>query len=369
MYMTHFNTQRCDDFIMEISSPTVSPSSYPSPSPSSSSDSPQLSILDRWSVIVLSKKLSWRAERISHFLHCNIKTVYQILHKYEHFGDVCDLPRSGRPPVIEKGSKLDDVLIGLLREFRFYTPALIASKFEKVTKISLSPKSIKRLAYRAGFRRVLTSKAPLLTEKNKEQRRKFAEKNVDEEWDDVVFTDEKLFEFNTGGRVWKQPEEPPIIAFKSQQGYKWMVWGGIWKGGRTRLHIRDADDTIDSEEYQNILWEYFIEPSENNEIPNPFLRILQDNAKPHKSSSTEHFLENFHVTVVPDYPANSPDLNPIEKVWSWMTQYIETQGPSTPEEYLNLIEDGWQKIPQSIIDAFIEHEKVAIESIAEGKSQ
>ena len=86
-------------------------------------------------------------------------------------------------------------------------------------------------------------------------------------------------------------------------------------GGKTKLHIRDSNDFIDAEEYQNILWEYFIEPMENNEIDNPFLRLLQDNATPHKDKGTMDFLHNFDVDLVENYPPCSPDLNPIEKVW------------------------------------------------------
>jgi len=268
--------------------------------------------------------------------------------------------RGGRPPSFEKGSQLDDVLISLLKKYRKFTPILIATKFEEITGKHFSPKTIKRMAYRANFYRVLTSKAPLLNEDHKKKRIHFARENREEERDDVVFIDEKIFVFTTSGRVWKTHEEPPITSYKSQQNYKWMVWRGIWMGGKTKLHIRDSDDHIDAEEYQNIIWEYFIEPMENNEIDNPFLRLLQDNATPHKDKGTMEFFDNFDVDIVENYPPCSPDLNPIEKVWGWMVQYIDKRGPTTPDEYFKLIGESWNNIPMNIINVFISHQKKVV---------
>jgi transposase len=133
------------------------------------------------------------------------------------------------------------------------------------------------------------------------------------------------------------------------QRTKYMVWGGIWKKGRTELYI--SEDNIDSEEYQCILWDYLIDPCHEEYLE--YMRLLQDNAPPHTSQSTRDFLDNFEVEVIEDYPPMSPDINAIERVWGWMENHINHKYVNNPEKYQQLIEEAWNEIAQTVIDSYI----------------
>ena len=67
---------------------------------------------------------------------------------------------------------------------------------------------------------------------------------------------------------------------------------------------------------------------------NPELQFMQDNASPHKAAFTRESLRVKNIEPI-NWPPYSPDLNPIEAVWSEMKDYIENQYPE--------LEDGRER--------------------------
>ncbi len=65
--------------------------------------------------------------------------------------------------------------------------------------------------------------------------------------------------------------------------------------------------------YQDIL-EHFMLPSADQLFKDADLIFQQDLAPAHTAKSTKSWL-NYHDVSVLDWPANSPDLNPIEILW------------------------------------------------------
>jgi len=43
--------------------------------------------------------------------------------------------------------------------------------------------------------------------------------------------------------------------------------------------------------------------------------LQQDNARPHTSKSSITFFEDQGIILLKEWPATSPDLNPIENLW------------------------------------------------------
>ncbi|GFS48294.1 transposable element Tcb1 transposase [Trichonephila clavipes] len=99
-----------------------------------------------------------------------------------------------------------------------------------------------------------------------------------------------------------------------------MVWGGIGYHSCTPL-VRIAG-TLNSQRY---IYEV-LEP-----VVLPYLQGLataifqQDNARPHVARIVQRFFVNHHIKLLP-WLARSPDLSPIENMWSMVAQRL-TQLP------------------------------------------
>ena len=58
----------------------------------------------------------------------------------------------------------------------------------------------------------------------------------------------------------------------------------------------------------------------------PYLLVTQDNASSHKAARTMREFERRGMAPI-EWPPFSPDLNPIELVWSYMKDYMQTRYP------------------------------------------
>ena len=64
--------------------------------------------------------------------------------------------------------------------------------------------------------------------------------------------------------------------------------------------------------------------------------VVMDNLSPHKSDPTLRLIAQAGAQVL-FLPAYSPDLNPIEKMWSKIKAYLRAVGARTPEALLQAI--------------------------------
>ena len=79
------------------------------------------------------------------------------------------------------------------------------------------------------------------------------------------------------------------------------------------------------------------------------LTFMQDGASCHTAAETARFLQEYNVRVIPDWPANSPDLNPIENLWSYIEYKLKNRVCSSDNDLWCQIEREWNAVPISML--------------------
>ncbi|GFW32743.1 transposable element Tcb2 transposase [Trichonephila clavipes] len=175
----------------------------------------------------------------------------------------------------------------------------------------------------------------------------------DNEWGRVLFTDESKFSLSSDSHrilVWRERgsrnHSSNIIERDMYGGRGVLVWGGIMLSSRTDLHIFDAGSVNGTRYCYEILLPYV--RLFRGAMGLQFL-FMDDNAPCHHTVAVEQLLESEDIERM-DWPARSPDLNPIEHVWDFLGRRLEarTLPPVTIRELRLALQDEWAAMPQLI---------------------
>jgi len=79
-------------------------------------------------------------------------------------------------------------------------------------------------------------------------------------------------------------------------------------------------------------------------------QFQQDNDPKHTSTSclAKNFLQD-NMPEVMDWPSNSPDLNPIENLWSVVKRNVEKKMLKNISNLQHFMIEEWDDIPQSTL--------------------
>ncbi|GFW85987.1 transposable element Tcb2 transposase [Trichonephila clavipes] len=82
--------------------------------------------------------------------------------------------------------------------------------------------------------------------------------------------------------------------------------------------------------------------------------FMDDNKPCHHTVAAKQLLESEDIERM-DWPARSPDLNPIEHVWNFLGRRLEarTLPPVTIRKLRLALQDEWVAMPQQLIDTLI----------------
>lgn len=294
---------------------------------------------------------------ISNSLGIPKRTVSFWLRKFRVQGDVEDEQRTGRPRATS--STADRRLLRMCRANRFTTSALLLADWNE----QVTARTVRNRLKEGGLFSRKPIRKPKLSPCHRAIRLRWAMARChfrEPQWSRIIFSDEArflLFPVDGRVRVWRATSErlAPncIVDSVSYGGGSVHVWGAISTNSRSELVI--LRQTLNGERYKLVLKDHLLTwASVSLGNPQTEWKLQEDNAPAHRARSVQAEKERLGIRSIP-WPSKSPDLNPIEHVWSKLGLRILRRSPR-PTSLANLatvLKEEWNAIPQAEIASLI----------------
>lgn len=131
-----------------------------------------------------------------------------------------------------------------------------------------------------------------------------------------------------------------------------MVWGSMAAGGVG--NFVQIPTTMNKEVYLQILENNLLQSATKLRLGRRFT-FQQDGDPKHTAKLVTKWLQTKKIKVM-EWPAQSPDLNPIEHMWFELENRIRKRHdqPKSAKDLLNILEEEWLKIPESVTRNLVE---------------
>jgi hypothetical protein len=318
--------------------------------------------------------------------------------RFQDTQNVLTKPKTGRPPCLshEAATRAHALLLGKPGS----TAAGVAQQLHSEGYTAAVPakstviKHAREVGEEIGVQLVVYRGRPArqLTASTKAKRLAFATVNIHRPWHLVMFSDRKKFMFRYPGTSYKVTawgrkgcnREAPCLS-RPQCVNLYM---GITRFGVSRCHIVAGTSkhktkycnkkgqqarNITSAEYADVM-EHTLLPGAQGLFSQQGISrgVLQmDNDPTHRAAARA--VEKFNksgsttISILPDWPPNSPDLNPIENVWGWVQGKVDAMACKSHDEFKKAVLGTCQSVPKAMLARLVDsvHGRLA-EVIASG---
>lgn len=315
---------------------------------------------------------------------CSVKSVRFWVNRHRVSGSAKGIPASGRPLLLGTDARKRAVELlerGVDGGARFVARKLHA---EGLTQSLVSPGTVLRAAKAQaredGDELICRRGRPpkLLSDVNRSKRVSFAHSNRSTTWSRVMFTDRCKFAFRFPGAVvrsvrWmRRSKKHEDGAPRPNRPSVYNVYGGVTRYGTTKLHVVTGTTGHKSEfknkmgvdarnitqgEYASVLSDTLLKEGQRIFSTQGMCTwmLQQDGDKAHLKASTVVDAHNrrrrgSRVSILPDWPSNSPDLSPIENVWAYVDREVAKLGCKNVEEFKDAIDFTFQNVPRKMCE-------------------
>ena len=132
-----------------------------------------------------------------------------------------------------------------------------------------------------------------------------------------------------------------------------MIWGSF--AGSRVGNLHRVTGTLNQKGYHSILQHYAI-PSGLRLFGLGFI-LQQDNDPKHTSRRCQNYLrrkEQDGRLQIMEWPAQSPDLNPIELVWDELDRKVKAKQPTSATHLWELLQQCWEELSKQYLISIVE---------------
>ena len=281
--------------------------------------------------------------------------------------------RPGRHPLLNSSDRqcLKELVTDNNANYRSLSSKQLTTLWATRTGIEASLNTIRRNLKKVGLRSCVAQRKPAISAVNHAKRLQWAREHQHwtlRQWKTVMWTDEtSISQFQQGRscQVWRESHEAghPKCISRTVKHSKKLIFSGAFSWGGLGPIVR-LNSSVNGEAHVQTLQNYAL-PTLKKFFPRNNGILQEDNAPPHHSRKAAAVRKN--IKVLP-WPAQSPDLNPIEYLWKSVKEMVSKKQPRptslqmleryvqeawkgiSPEEYRALVESMPHRV-QAVIDA------------------
>jgi len=306
----------------------------------------RLSEAQRIEILTLFHRAKWNQSKIAKELQLARSTVQLTIKR----GICTPTKPAGRPPMLTTRKRRR--LVQRATQDALHR-RMSYEEISQLEGISACRRTLTKAFEKEQYHRRKATEKPLLTPKHMDKRYIWAD--CHEHWDFdawkwVDWTDEAIFRIGGFGDVWvtrkaEEKYEPSCLTPKFRHRPGLMVHGAISGISKGPLTIFDEGTKVNAQVYSHQVLPRVHQHIRQMERELGAFRgiLMKDNASVHTAKYTRAW-HAYYGFVKMVWPANSPDLNPIENVWRLLKYRIGKRFPKTIDELRQYLIEEWDKL-------------------------
>lgn len=282
---------------------------------------------------------------ISQITHHDRKTISKWVGRFNATASLHDLPHRGRPSTVTPTTRLK--VRRLIQRKKTHSARAAATTLQARGE-KISRETVRRILHSEGMSPHVPPTKPLQVRGDKKRRYDFACEQKDRDWRPTWYGDEKRFTVSSDPNrkndvTWTDDVSAIKPVGTVAHPVSAMVYAAFSGHGKTKIKFITGAMTAPA--YIKIL-ESTLLPAVKASMGERRWFYLQDSDPKHTARATQQWLQE-HVPgffAAGQWPARSPDLNPIEHAWAAVAAKVKVLAPQNLESLKKAIRSAWQAV-------------------------